>query len=115
MGQRAPRHSPRRQSLESRRPGPPSKSQFSWFFSPSVRWPPGVAASLPMLKEMPLRERDSSGGRKSISQPGVFPEYERRLISPRMVKAQRVAIVTGASQGIGAGLVAGYRRLGFGI
>jgi NAD(P)-dependent dehydrogenase (short-subunit alcohol dehydrogenase family) len=32
-----------------------------------------------------------------------------------MVKAQRVAIVTGASQGIGAGLVAGYRRLGFGV
>jgi len=32
-----------------------------------------------------------------------------------MVKAQRVAIITGASQGIGAGLVAGYRGLGFGI
>src|ERR1700687_4459646 len=32
-----------------------------------------------------------------------------------MVKAQRVAIVTGASQGIGAGLVAGYRGLGFGV
>jgi NAD(P)-dependent dehydrogenase (short-subunit alcohol dehydrogenase family) len=30
-----------------------------------------------------------------------------------MVNAQRVAIVTGASRGIGAGLVAGYRRLGF--
>jgi NAD(P)-dependent dehydrogenase (short-subunit alcohol dehydrogenase family) len=30
-----------------------------------------------------------------------------------MVNAQRVAIVTGASQGIGAGLVAGYRGLGF--
>jgi len=64
---------------------------------------------------MPLRERDSSGGWKSISQPGGFPEFERRLISPRMVKAQRVAIVTGASQGIGAGLVAGYRSLGFGV
>jgi NAD(P)-dependent dehydrogenase (short-subunit alcohol dehydrogenase family) len=33
----------------------------------------------------------------------------------RMVNAQRVAIVTGASQGIGAGLVAGYRGLGFGV
>jgi NAD(P)-dependent dehydrogenase (short-subunit alcohol dehydrogenase family) len=32
-----------------------------------------------------------------------------------MVNAQRVAIVTGASQGIGAGLVAGYRGLGFGV
>jgi len=32
-----------------------------------------------------------------------------------MVKEQRVAIVTGASQGIGAGLVAGYRGLGFGV
>jgi NAD(P)-dependent dehydrogenase (short-subunit alcohol dehydrogenase family) len=30
-----------------------------------------------------------------------------------MVDAQRVAIVTGASHGIGAGLVAGYRGLGF--
>jgi NAD(P)-dependent dehydrogenase (short-subunit alcohol dehydrogenase family) len=30
-----------------------------------------------------------------------------------MVNAQRVAIVTGASHGIGAGLVAGYRGLGF--
>ena len=29
------------------------------------------------------------------------------------MQEQRVAIVTGASQGIGAGLVAGYRRLGF--
>jgi NAD(P)-dependent dehydrogenase (short-subunit alcohol dehydrogenase family) len=32
-----------------------------------------------------------------------------------MDNAQRVAVVTGASQGIGAGLVAGYRRLGFGV
>jgi NAD(P)-dependent dehydrogenase (short-subunit alcohol dehydrogenase family) len=31
------------------------------------------------------------------------------------MKKQRVAIVTGASQGIGAGLVAGYRRLGFDV
>jgi NAD(P)-dependent dehydrogenase (short-subunit alcohol dehydrogenase family) len=30
-----------------------------------------------------------------------------------MDNAQRVAIVTGASRGIGAGLVAGYRKLGF--
>src|SRR5215471_16906723 len=30
-----------------------------------------------------------------------------------MVDAGRVAIVTGASHGIGAGLVAGYRRLGY--
>jgi NAD(P)-dependent dehydrogenase (short-subunit alcohol dehydrogenase family) len=30
-----------------------------------------------------------------------------------MISEQRVAIVTGASRGIGAGLVAGYRRLGF--
>jgi len=32
-----------------------------------------------------------------------------------MVDAARVAIITGASHGIGAGLVAGYRRLGFGV
>src|ERR1700751_1044515 len=32
-----------------------------------------------------------------------------------MHNAERVAIVTGASQGIGAGLVAGYRGLGFGV
>jgi NAD(P)-dependent dehydrogenase (short-subunit alcohol dehydrogenase family) len=32
-----------------------------------------------------------------------------------MANAQRVAIVTGASRGIGAGLVAGYRRLGYGV
>jgi NAD(P)-dependent dehydrogenase (short-subunit alcohol dehydrogenase family) len=32
-----------------------------------------------------------------------------------MNNGQRVAIVTGASQGIGAGLVAGYRSLGFGV
>jgi NAD(P)-dependent dehydrogenase (short-subunit alcohol dehydrogenase family) len=32
-----------------------------------------------------------------------------------MDKAQRVVVVTGASQGIGAGLVAGYRSLGFGV
>jgi NAD(P)-dependent dehydrogenase (short-subunit alcohol dehydrogenase family) len=33
----------------------------------------------------------------------------------RMSTVQRVAIVTGASQGIGAGLVEGYRKLGFGV
>jgi NAD(P)-dependent dehydrogenase (short-subunit alcohol dehydrogenase family) len=32
-----------------------------------------------------------------------------------MKNANRVAIVTGASRGIGAGLVAGYRRFGFGV
>jgi NAD(P)-dependent dehydrogenase (short-subunit alcohol dehydrogenase family) len=32
-----------------------------------------------------------------------------------MNNGQRVAIVTGASRGIGAGLVAGYRSLGFGV
>jgi NAD(P)-dependent dehydrogenase (short-subunit alcohol dehydrogenase family) len=32
-----------------------------------------------------------------------------------MFNAQRVAIVTGGSQGIGAGLVAGYRALGFAV
>ena len=32
-----------------------------------------------------------------------------------MNNANRVVIVTGASRGIGAGLVAGYRRLGFGV
>jgi NAD(P)-dependent dehydrogenase (short-subunit alcohol dehydrogenase family) len=32
-----------------------------------------------------------------------------------MVNPQRVAIITGASRGIGAGLVAGYRGLGFGV
>jgi NAD(P)-dependent dehydrogenase (short-subunit alcohol dehydrogenase family) len=29
-----------------------------------------------------------------------------------MTSAAKVAVVTGGSQGIGAGLVAGYRRLG---
>ena len=29
--------------------------------------------------------------------------------------AQPVAVITGASQGIGAGLVAGYRRLGYAV
>jgi NAD(P)-dependent dehydrogenase (short-subunit alcohol dehydrogenase family) len=33
----------------------------------------------------------------------------------RMHNVERVVVVTGASQGIGAGLVAGYRRLGFGV
>jgi NAD(P)-dependent dehydrogenase (short-subunit alcohol dehydrogenase family) len=32
-----------------------------------------------------------------------------------MINAQRVAIITGASRGIGAGLVAAYRRLGYGV
>jgi NAD(P)-dependent dehydrogenase (short-subunit alcohol dehydrogenase family) len=32
-----------------------------------------------------------------------------------MHDVKRVVVVTGASQGIGAGLVAGYRRLGFGV
>ena len=32
-----------------------------------------------------------------------------------MSNVERVVVVTGASQGIGAGLVAGYRRLGFGV
>src|SRR6266478_7145120 len=32
-----------------------------------------------------------------------------------MSNANRVVIVTGASQGIGAGLVAGYRRIGFSV
>jgi NAD(P)-dependent dehydrogenase (short-subunit alcohol dehydrogenase family) len=33
----------------------------------------------------------------------------------RQVAAQPVAVITGASQGIGAGLVAGYRRLGYAV
>jgi NAD(P)-dependent dehydrogenase (short-subunit alcohol dehydrogenase family) len=33
----------------------------------------------------------------------------------RMDKVKQVVVVTGASQGIGAGLVAGYRSLGFGV
>jgi NAD(P)-dependent dehydrogenase (short-subunit alcohol dehydrogenase family) len=32
-----------------------------------------------------------------------------------MDNANRVVVVTGASRGIGAGLVVGYRRLGFGV
>jgi NAD(P)-dependent dehydrogenase (short-subunit alcohol dehydrogenase family) len=32
-----------------------------------------------------------------------------------MSNSRRVVVVTGASQGIGAGLVAGYRRLGFSV
>jgi NAD(P)-dependent dehydrogenase (short-subunit alcohol dehydrogenase family) len=32
-----------------------------------------------------------------------------------MNNEHRVVVVTGASQGIGAGLVAGYRRLGFSV
>jgi NAD(P)-dependent dehydrogenase (short-subunit alcohol dehydrogenase family) len=32
-----------------------------------------------------------------------------------MKTSQRVVVVTGASQGIGAGLVAGYRKLGYGV
>ena len=68
-----------------------------------------------MLKEMPLRAGDSSGPWKSISTTKCVPRVRAPAYFPRMVKAQRVAIVTGASQGIGAGLVAGYRRLGFGV
>src|SRR4030088_2964093 len=68
-----------------------------------------------MLKEMPLREGDSSGRWKSISTISVFPGVGAPTIGPRMVKAQRVAIVTGASEGIGGGLGAGYPSLGFGV
>ncbi len=32
-----------------------------------------------------------------------------------MSNSQRVAIITGASQGIGAGLVSGYRKLGYAV
>ena len=32
-----------------------------------------------------------------------------------MSNSQRVAIITGASQGIGDGLVSGYRKLGYGV
>jgi NAD(P)-dependent dehydrogenase (short-subunit alcohol dehydrogenase family) len=42
----------------------------------------------------------------------VFRERARGRTAPGM-QEHRVAIVTGASRGIGAGLVAGYRRLGF--
>src|SRR5438132_10442587 len=64
---------------------------------------------------MPLRGADSSIYCKSISTLNRLSGVRAPTYSLRMVKAQRVAIVTGASQGIGAGLVAGYRRLGFGI
>jgi NAD(P)-dependent dehydrogenase (short-subunit alcohol dehydrogenase family) len=45
----------------------------------------------------------------------VFRLHGRERNHPRMDNVQRVVVVTGASQGIGAGLVAGYRRLGFGV
>ncbi len=34
---------------------------------------------------------------------------------PRIADSQKVAIITGASQGIGAGLVAGFRRAGYAV
>ena len=33
----------------------------------------------------------------------------------RTMSAQPVVVITGASQGIGAGLVTGYRRLGYAV
>jgi NAD(P)-dependent dehydrogenase (short-subunit alcohol dehydrogenase family) len=56
---------------------------------------------------------DSSEPRKSVWTPPWLPSTRARSYVCRMNNAHRVAIVTGASRGIGAGLVAGYRRLGF--
>src|SRR5947207_14435489 len=64
---------------------------------------------------MPRRGADSSSFWKSISTTNRLSGARAPTYSLRMVKEQRVAIVTGASQGIGAGLVAGYRGLGFGV
>jgi len=45
----------------------------------------------------------------------AYRAHAQARISVRMHNEHRVAVVTGASQGIGAGLVAGYRRLGFSV
>src|SRR5260221_367552 len=56
---------------------------------------------------------DSSEPRKTVWTPPWLPGSPARTYVCCMNNAHRVAIVTGASRGIGAGLVAGYRRLGF--
>jgi short-subunit dehydrogenase involved in D-alanine esterification of teichoic acids len=56
---------------------------------------------------------DSSESRKSVWTAPWLPGTRAWAYVCCMSTAHRVAIVTGASRGIGAGLVAGYRRLGF--
>jgi hypothetical protein len=62
-----------------------------------------------------MGREDSSGFWKSVCTPPCFPSAQAWAYVCRMNDAHRVVVVTGASQGIGAGLVAGYRRLGFGV
>jgi 3-oxoacyl-ACP reductase-like protein len=41
---------------------------------------------------------------------------ESSLISKKVImSSQKVAVVTGASQGLGAAIVAAYRKLGYGV
>lgn len=62
-----------------------------------------------------MSREDSSGFWKSVSALPCLPSARARAYLCRMNNPHRVVVVTGASQGIGAGLVAGYRRLSFGV
>ena len=62
-----------------------------------------------------MGSEDSSGSWKSVYALPCLPSARAWGYVCRMTDGQRVVIVTGASRGIGAGLVAGYRSLGFGV
>src|SRR5262245_12694650 len=57
----------------------------------------------------------NDGQRGMVSVAGRDQPHDIRRGAPIMHSAQKVAVVTGASQGIGAGLVRGFRQLGFNV
>ena len=76
--------------------------------------PGGQAKEQPAgAKEVNRRCTDSFARRKSVCTPTRISGVRSPSYLFRVNSTQRVVIITGASQGIGAGLVTGYRGLGF--
>src|SRR5215813_13161013 len=56
---------------------------------------------------------EARNGANLSHQPDAIPQHRRKPRREIMSNEQKVAIITGASQGIGAGLVKAYRDRGY--
>lgn len=71
-----------------------------------------------IVDSLPLERMDDHGNHAAHRAPERPGDHQELTMSSpslhnRAVKEQKVVIITGASQGIGAGLVAAYRRQGW--
>jgi len=73
-------------------------------------------ASVVQCEAAPINREQAghTGGAWSVAEPALQRASTRRR-DQTMNNSQRVAIITGASQGIGEGLVTAYRKLGYAV